>query len=159
MSKSKLINILFIINLLTFGNNVMAQTAQEENMALIGSFAESVFAKKDLSNIEQYMHKDYIQHNPMVEQGSEGFKVFFQNWFNNVPDFSYELKNIIANDEYVWVYGAYTGTHTGDWLGIPATNKAYNFNAVDIFRISDGKLAEHWDVLDVYNLFLQLGTI
>ena len=61
MSKSKLINILFIINLLTFGNNVIAQTAQEENMALIGSFAENVFAKKDLSNIEQYMHKDYIQ--------------------------------------------------------------------------------------------------
>ena len=50
-------------------------------------------------------------------------------------------------------------THKGDCLGIPATGKAYKFDAVDIFRIQDGKLAEHWDVLDVYSLFKQLGTI
>ena len=165
MNKTKLFNFLLTINLLLFGSNVMSQTAeiaqtpQEANMALIGSFAENIFAKKDLSGLEQYMHEDYIQHNPLVGQGSEGFKTFFQNWFDTVPDFTYELKNIIANDEYVWVYGAYIGTHKGDWLGIPATDKAYNFNAVDIFRISDGKLAEHWDVLDVYSLFQQLGTI
>ena len=69
------------------------------------------------------------------------------------------MKNIIAKDDQVWVYGTYSGTQKGDWLGIPATNKAYSFAAVDIFRIENNKLQEHWDVLDIYGLFKQLGTI
>jgi predicted ester cyclase len=105
------------------------------------------------------MKKDYIQHNPLVAQGLDGFKTFFSDWFHDVPDFKYELQKIIINDDHIWVYGIYSGTHTGDWLGIPATQKPYSFTAVDIFRVEDGKLAEHWDVLDVYTLFKQLGTI
>ncbi len=59
----------------------------------------------------------------------------------------------------VWVHGTYNGTHSKDWLGVPATGKIYAFDAVDIFRIEDGKLAEHWDVIDGYALFSQLGAI
>ncbi|MCF6264670.1 MAG: ester cyclase [Xanthomonadales bacterium] len=151
--------VIIIIGLTLFGGKAMAQNAQEANMKLIGQFSEEVFVDKNLSNLEQYMLTDYIQHNPLVEQGSAGFKAFFSNWFTTVPDFKYTLKNIIANDEYVWVYGTYSGTHTGDWLGIPATNNVYKFDGIDIFRISNGRLAEHWDVLDVYGLFKQLGTI
>ena len=76
-----------------------------------------------------------------------------------MPDFEYTLKKIVADEDSVWVYGTYSGTQTGDWLGIPATNKEYSIDAVDIFRIEEGKLAEHWDVIDVYTLFKQLGTI
>ncbi len=159
MNKKRILKVFLLINLLFIGSHVMAQSIEETNQALIGKFAEEVFANKDLSNLEQYMQNNYIQHNPLVEQGSEGFKAFFEAWFIGVPDFGYTLKNIIASDDYVWVYGNYTGTQTGDWLGIPASNKTYSFDAVDIFRISDGKLAEHWDVLDIYSLFKQLGTI
>ncbi len=148
-----------LIGLIFFGGKAMAQDTHKTNMELIGKFSEDVFVNKNLSNVERYMLEDYIQHNPLLEQGRVGFETFFSNWFKTVPDFKYELKNIIANDDYVWVYGSYSGTHTGDWLGIPATNKSYQFDAVDIFRISDGKLAEHWDVMDVYGLFKQLGTI
>ncbi len=137
----------------------MAQNIQETNKALIGKFAEEVFVKKDLTKLEKYMHQNYIQHNPLVAQGLEGFRAFFQNWFSSAPDFNYTLKKIIADEDHVWVYGTYSGTHKDDWLGIPATHKSYSFDAVDIFRIEDGKLAEHWDVLDVYGLFKQLGVV
>ena len=133
--------------------------ATDNNLKLIGDFAESIFIKKDLTKVEQYIAKDYIQHNPLVEQGSGGFKTFFSQWFKAVPDFKYTLKNSIAKDDYVWVYGTYSGTQKGNWLNIPATNNAYKFDAVDIFRIENNKLQEHWDVLDVYSLFKQLGTI
>jgi len=137
----------------------MASDIKKTNEELIAKFADEVFVKKDLSGLNKYMHQDYIQHNPLVEQGFDGFRSFFQNWFSGVPDFNYSLKKIISDENHVWVYGTYSGTHKGEWLGIPATNKSYSFDAVDIFRIEDGKLAEHWDVLDIYGLFKQLGVI
>ncbi len=137
----------------------MAQGNKQENLNLLSEFSAHVFVNKDLTNLEAYMHPDYIQHNPFVDQGIEGFRGFFSDWFTSIPDFSYTLKNIIADEEYVWVYGTYTGTHTNTWLGIDASNQVYAFDAVDIFRVEDGKLAEHWDVLDLQTLFKQLQPV
>lgn len=128
-----------------------------DNLALISAFADQVFVNKDLSQLEKFMKENYIQHNPAVDQGIAGFKAFFSEWFSASPDFSYTLKNIIANEEFVWVYGSYSGTHANDWLGLPASHRAYQFDAVDIFRIEEGKLAEHWDVIDLHTLFSQIS--
>ncbi|MBY6242916.1 ester cyclase [Methylosinus sp. Sm6] len=127
--------------------------------AVLAALGESVFARKDFSKLDQLMRDDYIQHNSLVAQGSEGFREFFETWFKAVPDFKYELKKLVAEGDLVWAYGTYSGTQTGDWLGIPATGKSYAFDAVDIFRVADGRLAEHWDVLDTYGLFKQLGVV
>ena len=116
--------------------------------SVLAALGASVFAKKDFSQLGQLMREDYIQHNPLVPQGSRGFREFFEAWFGAVPDFKYELKKIASEGDLVWAYGTYSGTQKGDWLGIPATGKIYTFDAVDIFRVQDGKLAEHWDVLE-----------
>jgi steroid delta-isomerase-like uncharacterized protein len=159
----KKINSIFKISFFTIaillGGNAMAQNVQDQNKAIFGQFAEEVFVNKDLSGLDKYLLEDYIQNNPLVEQGRAGFHTFFKNWFEGVPDFEYSLKKIVADEDSVWVYGTYSGTQTGDWLGIPATNEKYSIDAVDIFRIEQGKLAEHWDVIDVYTLFKQLGTL
>jgi len=139
------------------------QSTQEIKMTdpkqVLANFGASVFAKKAFSELPELMREDYIQHNPLVAQGSKGFREFFEAWFKAVPDFKYELKKIVSEGDLVWAYGTYSGTQKGDWLGIPATGKTYTFDAVDIFRVEDGKLAEHWDVLDVYGLFKQLGVL
>lgn len=127
--------------------------------AVLAELGANVFANRDFSALKDLMRDDYVQHNPLVGQGRSGFEDFFAAWFKASPDFQFELKQIISEGDRVWVYGTYSGTHRGDWLGIPATGKAYKFDAVDIFRVQDGKLAEHWDVLDVYSLFKQLGTV
>lgn len=131
----------------------------ETNKKVIGAFAESVFLKKDLSAVERFVRSDYIQHNSLVKQGAEGFKEFFSAWFVSVPDWNYTLKKIAAEGNEVWVYGTYAGTLVKDWLGIPASGQRYAFDAVDVFRLQDGQLAEHWDVMDIYGLFKQLGVI
>lgn len=158
-SLNKTIKALLLFFSLTTGEQVMAQDTQLENKQLLANFGAEVFNNKDLSSLSKYMHDDYIQHNPLVPQGLVGFKQFFADWFNAVPDWSYSLSKIVADGDTVWVYGTYAGTQTGAWLGIPATNKHYSISAVDIFRIQDGKLAEHWDVIDTYGLFKQLGVI
>lgn len=145
------------VNLMT---NSLADTQTDRDpKAVLAEFAEVVFKKKDFSRLDELMHKNYIQHNPLVAQGSAGFKDFFSAWFAASPDFSYDLKQIVSEGDRVWAYGTYSGTHNAKWLGIPATGKPYKFDAVDIFRIENGRLAEHWDVLDVYSLFKQLDAI
>lgn len=144
---------------LTTGGQVIAQDTVQLNKQLLADFGAEVFGNKDFSNLNNYMNEDYIQHNPLVGQGSVGFQNFFADWFNAVPDWNYTVNNLVAEGDTVWVYGTYSGTQKGDWLGIPATNKTYSITAVDIFRIEDGRLAEHWDVIDVYVLFKQLGVI
>lgn len=160
---SKLFGVfIFTISFLIGGNTMAQDTVAQQSQAnkqLLAEFGEEVFSKKQLGNLQKYIREDYIQHNPLVPQGAAGFKTFFADWFKAVPDWNYKLTKIVSEGDTVWAYGTYSGTQQGDWLGIPATNKSYSIHAVDIFRIENGKLAEHWDVLDTYGLFKQLGVI
>lgn len=154
-----LLTVLLFTTLLTKGNLTMAQDQIQQNKQLLADFADAVFVKKDFTKLPQFMQQTYIQHNPLVPQGLSGFQHFFADWFKAVPDWHYELEKLVAEGDTVWAYGVYSGTQQGEWLGIPATGKHYRIYAVDIFRIENGKLAEHWDVLDTYGLFKQLGVI
>jgi len=154
-----LLTALLFTTLLTKGNLTMAQDQIQQNKQLLADFADAVFVKKDFTKLPQFMQQTYIQHNPLVPQGLSGFQHFFADWFKAVPDWHYELEKLVAEGDTVWAYGVYSGNQQGEWLGIPATGKQYRIYAVDIFRIENGKLVEHWDVLDTYGLFKQLGVI
>ena len=137
----------------------MSTNSSELNKSVLGSFADAVFVKKDLSAVDRYMKADYIQHNPLVKQGARGFREFFAAWFDAAPDWQYSLKKIVAEGEEVWAFGTYSGTLEKEWLGISAKGSKYAFDAVDVFRLEEGMLAEHWDVMDIYGLFRQLEVI
>lgn len=51
------------------------------------------------------------------------------------------------------------GTHVGEFFGIPPTGKSFQFAGVDIHRLQEGKLAEHWHVVDVFAMLQQLGVL
>ena len=132
----------------------------KKNKELVKAFCNTVFVNHDLSTLDQLMRDDYIQHNPDVPQGKAGFRQFFEETFKAMPDFKYTLKQIVADEDLVWIYCTTSGTHTGgEWLGVPPTGNRLNFDVVDMFRIQDGLIAEHWDVADTYSLFSQLGKI
>ncbi len=154
-----LLTVALFTTLFTKGSFTMAQDQTQQNKQLLADFAEAVFVKKDFTRLPQLMQQTYIQHNPLVPQGLSGFQQFFADWFKAVPDWEYHLEKLVAEGDTVWAYGVYSGTQQGEWLGIPATGKHYRIYAVDIFRVENGKLAEHWDVLDTYGLFKQLGVI
>jgi predicted SnoaL-like aldol condensation-catalyzing enzyme len=130
------------------------------NKDVVSRFYDEVFIRHDMSRIDDYMRDDYIQHNGDCPQGKAGFLDFFATIFAAVPDFSYTLKKIVADDDIVVTYSSTTGTHTGgEWLGQTATGAKLNFDVVDIFRMEDGKIAEHWDVADTFTFFSQLGIV
>jgi predicted SnoaL-like aldol condensation-catalyzing enzyme len=132
----------------------------ENNRKIIETFVNDVFVNHDLGKLDSYMRDDYIQHNPDVPQGKAGFIEFFKTTFKAMPDFRYTLKKIVADGDLVMIYCTTSGTHTGgEWLDKPATGNKLHFDVVDIFRIQDGMIAEHWDVADSFTLFKQLGII
>ena len=131
----------------------------EKNKEVVELLYNMVFRGHDFSRLDEIMRDDYIQHNEDVAGGKEGFKQFFEQTFKSIPDFSYTMKKIVADGDIVMMYSTTTGTHTGEWVGNPGTGNKLNFEVVDIFRIQDGKIAEHWDVADTLKLFQQVGKI
>jgi predicted SnoaL-like aldol condensation-catalyzing enzyme len=131
-----------------------------KNKDVVMKFYNDAFIRHDLTRLDTYMRDDYIQHNPDVKQGKAGFKEFFEETFRAVPDFKYTLKKMVAEGDIVMAYSTTTGTHTGgEWLEKKATGNKLNFDVVDVFRVQNGKIAEHWDVADTFKLFKQLGII
>lgn len=131
----------------------------EKNKKLVETLCTTVFQKHDFSRLNEIMRDDYIQHNEDVPQGKTGFKEFFEQMFKAMPDFTYTIKKIVAEGDTVMMYSTTTATHLGEWLGNPPTGNKLKFDVVDIFRIENGKIAEHWDVADTLKLFTQVGKI
>lgn len=133
---------------------------KRKNKEVVSKFYNDVFIRHDLTKLDPVMRDDYIQHNPDCPQGKAGFVEFFTEIFNAVPDFKYTLKEMVAEGDIVMAYSNTSGTHKGgDWMGKKASGNKLNFNVVDVFRVQDGKIAEHWDVADTFNLFRQVGVI
>jgi steroid delta-isomerase-like uncharacterized protein len=130
-----------------------------KNKQLVETLCKTVFQEHDFSKLDEIMRDDYIQHNEDVPQGKAGFIQFFKQMFKAMPDFRYTPKKIVAEGDIVMMYSTTTATHLGEWLGNPATGNKLNFDVVDIFRIENGKIAEHWDVADTLKLFTQVGKI
>jgi steroid delta-isomerase-like uncharacterized protein len=129
------------------------------NKEIVEAFCETVFVRHDLSMLDECMRDDYIQHNADVPQGKAGFKAFFEEAFKAIPDFKYTLRKIVAEGDLVFTHCTTTGTHRGTWIGMPATGNKLNFDVVDMFRLQDGMIAEHWDVADTLSLFTQIGKV
>lgn len=133
-----------------------------ESKQLVETLCKSVFQNHDLSCLDEIMWDDYVHHNENDDpfpDGKKQFIDFFEKTFKNMPDFRSNVKRIIAEGDIGMMYSTTTATHSGEWLGYPATGNKIDFNVVDIFRIRDGKIADHWDVVDTLTLFTQIGKI
>ncbi len=132
----------------------------ERNKRVVERLINAVFINHDLSVLDEIMRDDYIQHNDIAAQGKAGFIALFKQTFIAMPDFKYRINRLVAEDDYVVAYCTSSGTHDGgSWLGFPPRGGKLHFDVVDIFRVQDGKIAEHWDVADRLTLFTQLGVV
>ena len=102
------------------------------NKELVMRAITEAFVNMDTTAIDKYWSDRYIQHNPQLGNGREALKQLFGLVG---PNFKYEIGLIVADGDFVMVHGRYT-----DFGPKPLV-------AIDIFRVKDGKLAEHWDVL------------
>ena len=112
------------------------------NKKLVFDFWREVIEAGQLDKAYQYLHTGYIQHNPNIADGSKAFVAYFASFSQQSPvqpQISQPLVNIIAEGPYVTLVFVQTLPDKAN------PGKTYTTTAVDIFRIADGKIAEHWD--------------
>jgi predicted SnoaL-like aldol condensation-catalyzing enzyme len=111
----------------------MPKTTPEQNKTLVLEAFDTLFNKRDYEAAARFWSESYIQHSAHIEPGRGGLF----NLIRNAPDtLRYEHQLIVAEGDYVIVHGRFSGN------GRPAA-----WIAADVLRIEDGRLAEHWDVL------------
>lgn len=117
------------------GASARSRSVQEEaNRRLVAAMYEAVLMPLDPSRIDEFFSPDYIQHNPMAETGAQGLKDFL-TWARSAsPDAKHHVKRLLVDGDYV-IGHVHVVINPGD-----------RDNAVvDIFRVEDGRIAEHWD--------------
>lgn len=132
-----------------------------QNKALARRMVEEIFNQHNLNLIDDIIAADAVDHEelpPGLPPGREGTKAIFTMMFNAFPDFQASITNLIAEDDKVVVHMLWTGTHKGEFMGIPPTGKQIAINVIDIMRVSEGKFVEHWGVSDMMALMQQLGV-
>lgn len=107
------------------------------NKEIVIEFTEKVFNAHNLEHLGRYMHDDYVQHNPAVAQGKMGFANFCTtHFFAKFPNLKLHIKHIYAEEDIVVCHN----------LAVLKPGEIENI-VVDIYRLKDGKLAEHWDCI------------
>ena len=108
---------------------------EEENKQLASTAYQRIFGDLDLNAIDKYISKDFIQHNPTISDGPDGVRALVQMLASQgVPKQKIEFKHILAEGDIVFLHSRYE-----------MAGKEWRF--VDIYRIENGKLAEHWDAM------------
>jgi predicted SnoaL-like aldol condensation-catalyzing enzyme len=111
----------------------VTKTVSEQHKALVLEAFDTLFNKRDYSAAERFWSDHYIQHSAHIGQGRDGLF----NLIRTVPEtLRYENRLIVAEGNYVIAHGRFSGN-----------GRAAAWIAADIVRVENGKLAEHWDVL------------
>ncbi len=136
-------------------------TTREEVLNTVFEFVDKT-NEGDLQAAADMHSPDCITYFPgMPPMNQEVWKPFFLSYFAAFPDLRVNTRREDAIIEGDLMAGRYTltGTHRGDFMGIPATGKRINIFGINIFRVRDGKVVEEWDMNDGLSMFQQLGLI
>lgn len=106
----------------------------EANKKLVVEFYQTVVVGADFSNVERYLHPDYIQHSPQAPDGIDGLREFVGEFDSAFPEARLDVKRIIAEGDLVALH-SHAVRYPGD-LGT---------SVMDWFRVEDGRIAEHWE--------------
>jgi steroid delta-isomerase-like uncharacterized protein len=130
----------------------------EDDKAAVRRFYQEVINGRNLDALDKLLTPDGVDHT-FGSQNPEQAKQFFGMVHQAFPDLHAEVHDVIAEGELVAARVTYTGTHQGEFVGIPATGKQTTTSGVHFFRMQDGRQAEHWGGPDMFSLLMQLGVM
>ena len=116
----------------------------------------------DLDGFGQMMADDFVEHEetPGLAPTKDGVQEFFRIQRAAFPDMRMEPEDVLVDGDKVVVRARMTGTHEGEFLGMPPTGKSIDVQLIDIIRFGDDGLAhEHWGVFDAMAMMQQLGAV
>jgi steroid delta-isomerase-like uncharacterized protein len=132
----------------------------EQNKAIAKRFIQEVFVEQDEGAADELAAPDFVPHSwPGVEPGVESLKEAQRRVAAGLEDARMTIEDVIAEGDKVVVRLTSHGRHAGDFMGLPASGKEYDISEIHIFRIVNGKVAEHWRDADMLGMLRQLGAL
>lgn len=116
----------------------------------------------DLDGFGALLADDFVEHEetPGLSPTKDGVLEFFRMYRAAFPDLHMAPEDVVANGEKVVARVRATGTHQGEFMGMPATGKSFDVQLIDIMRFADdGLVHEHWGVVDMLAMLQQLGVV
>ncbi|QLH35915.1 MAG: ester cyclase [Parachlamydiaceae bacterium] len=136
---------------------LQSQTLSKKQIA--ESYAHRIWDLKDLSAIDDLMHKDIILHSLLGDfKGKESMRNVIQAWYEGFPDLKVENLSILSENDQVVIHWKASGRHQGEFKGIPASGKKVSYAGVTIYRIQEDKISEYWAYLDLAHIFQQIKS-
>jgi steroid delta-isomerase-like uncharacterized protein len=135
-------------------------TTAQQNAARQRAMVETVQDQGQIDRVGEFIHTDVVDHAKPegLPAGLEGVKMVLGAIRAGFPDHDAQIVHMIAEGDLVATHKTFTGTHTGDFFGTPATGKRATIRVMDIVRYRDGKVAEHWNIVDFAGLMRQLQS-
>jgi steroid delta-isomerase-like uncharacterized protein len=133
----------------------------QENKAVLRQWIEA-YNERDLEAEANLLAPDYVAHVPAAAcpmEGLEAWRQFSGSFAEAFPDIRLTIQDIFSEGDMVAARVAFHGTHSGEFQGIPPTGKEVTFTSIEVNRVRDGKVEEHWVELDLLGLMQQLGAI
>jgi steroid delta-isomerase-like uncharacterized protein len=132
-----------------------------DHAATMGRMYERINAG-DVDGFGDLVADDFVEHEelPGLEPTKAGVLSFFRMYLAAFPDLRMSAEDVLPSGDKVVARVRATGTHQGDFMGIPATGRSVDVQLIDIIRFgSDGLAREHWGVLDAMTMMQQLGVV
>ena len=133
----------------------------EENKAVARRLVEEVWNKGNFEVADEILAPDFVANNvpPGIPPDREGLKQFIAMYRGAFPDVGLHIEDQIAEGDMVVTRFTAHGTHQGELMGIPPTNKPITVTGIGISRIVEGRIRENWNNFDQYGMLVQLGVI
>jgi steroid delta-isomerase-like uncharacterized protein len=132
----------------------------ESNKDLVRRYYDEVLNEGKIDALDELAVPDYQENDPLPGQstGLQGLRDRVSILLSALsPHFT--VHDVIAEGDRVVVRWTNAGKHVGEFFGMPATGREFDIAGIDIHRVQDGKLAEHWHVVDQLTMLQQLGAI
>ncbi|GAA5027846.1 ester cyclase [Actinopolymorpha pittospori] len=136
-------------------------TTDAEAIAVVRRNTEDVQGKGDWKLFDELFADDFVDHTPQPGTTADkpGVLFLYQALREGFPDFTPDIKWQIAKDGMVTTFKIYRGTQTGRVLGVAPTGRAVEFETVDVMKVVDGKITDHWGVGNLLKMLVQLGAV
>jgi steroid delta-isomerase-like uncharacterized protein len=133
----------------------------EQNKAIVRRIVDEAQSGHNLGVVDELLAADFVDHSvpPGLPPSREGVKMQFAMFFNAFPDLHVVIHDQVAEGDRVVTRKTFHGTHQGDLMGIPPTGRSVAFDVIDILCVQDGKITDHWNVVDQLGLMHQIGAI
>ena len=134
-------------------------TPSEAAKAVVRQNAEEVQGKGNFDLFEQLFADDFVDHTtqPGTTRDKAGVRKLYTYMREAFPDFHAEIHWQLADGDRVTTYTTYYGTHKGSFLGVAPTHRKIHFESVDVMRVRNGKITDHWGVGNLLSLMQQIG--